>query len=105
MDNKKMLYDLKSILLSNFPGIIQKIILFGSRITGDSSDDSDVDILIITTCKIDWNLERRIINACYSIDLEYDMVTDVKIVSSDELREKKGCQPYIRDAIDNGVTA
>ncbi len=47
INNQLILNDLKNILNSSFPNLIEKIILFGSQINGDFQEYSDFDILII----------------------------------------------------------
>jgi predicted nucleotidyltransferase len=105
MDTHVILSELRSLLEASFPSIIEKIMLFGSQVTGATDEDSDFDILIITHSAIDWRMKDRIINACYAIDLKYDIVTDIKIMADSELRTIRGRQPYIVEAVAAGVTA
>jgi hypothetical protein len=39
------------------------------------------------------------------IDLQYDIVTDVKIIAESELDTPKGRQPYIQQALAQGLLA
>ncbi len=105
MNNEKILSDLKATLTNAFPGMIVKVLLFGSQATGAADDNSDFDVLVITRDISDWRLENDIINECYAIDLKYDIVTDVKIIAESELDTPKGRQPYIRQALAMGVVA
>jgi len=105
MKNKKILNDLKNILNANFPALINQVILFGSRINNDFHDYSDYDILIILNENYDWKLETKIIDLCYEIDLKYDIVTDIKIISNKELTEPRGRQTYIQQALSTGLYA
>ena len=38
----------------------------------------------------------------YDIDLKYDLLTDLKIISTDELKTLKGKLPFIQAAIEKG---
>jgi predicted nucleotidyltransferase len=105
VDNKEILSAMRDLLLEVFPGIVSKVLLFGSRATDSWNEDSDFDVLIIIKEKADWRLQNEIINACYSIDLKYDVVTDVKIIAESELETSKGRQPYILKAISSGMVA
>lgn len=83
---------------------IDKIILFGSRANGKAKRYSDYDILIIIKGSYDWHIKNKIYNLCYEMDLKYDLVTDIKIISVDELNTIKGKQPYIINALEQGIT-
>ena len=98
-----ILYDMKQLLSGNFPDIIDRVILFGSRSTGKEEIYSDYDILIILNTEYDWKLEEKILSLCYEIDLKYNILTDVKIISTDELNSIRGKQPFILNAIDKGI--
>ena len=39
--------DLRDHLLSRLPGLIQRIVMYGSYARGDAKEDSDVDVLIV----------------------------------------------------------
>ncbi len=104
-DKNKILEDLKKILNSNFPDLIDKIILFGSQANGRQKEYSDYDILIILKKDYDWELENLIIDACYDVDLKYDIVTDIKIISTEELNLPRGRQTYIQKALTDGIYA
>ena len=105
VDNKIIINELKSILSSSFSDLIDKVILFGSQNNGDANQYSDYDILIILKENYDWKLEAKIIDLCYEIDLKYDIVTDIKIISNQELNEPRGKQTYIQQAILTGLQA
>jgi hypothetical protein len=48
-------------------------------------------------------MENDILDACYEIDLEYNLVTDIKIISLQELGSLKGKQPFIVHAVAEGI--
>lgn len=105
--NQKSILILKAIknrlhIKFNF---ISDVILFGSRATGKAFRFSDYDVLIIVNHPISWKEERKIVDEVYFIDLEYDILTDVKIISKQELKTLRGKQPYIQHAIKEGIRA
>jgi predicted nucleotidyltransferase len=95
---------LKRILFQRFGDITDRIILFGSRSKGTAQPDSDYDILIVLKTDYDWIMENDILDVYYQIDLEYNLLTDIKIISLQELTSLKGKQPFIVTAVTEGIS-
>jgi predicted nucleotidyltransferase len=98
-----LLKELKNLLNDYYPGVIDKVILFGSQAKGKVKSDSDYDILVVLRTKYDWKLENKIIDTCYKIDLKYNILTDIKITSDEELNTLVGQQPFIQQAMKYGI--
>jgi predicted nucleotidyltransferase len=79
------------------------VVLFGSRAVNTASKYSDYDILLVLKKDFDWRLEDAILSSCYEIDLKYDIVTDVKLISGKDLNSMKGRQPFILNALEHGL--
>ncbi len=45
--NLPQVYDLRDHLLSRLPGVIQRILVYGSHARGEAGEDSDVDVLVV----------------------------------------------------------
>ena len=103
MNKKKILKELKALLVKEFSDYIDKVVLFGSQALDTASQHSDYDILVILEKDYDWQLEDAILDLCYEIDLKYDIVTDVKLISTRELDTIKGKQPFIVNALEQGI--
>jgi predicted nucleotidyltransferase len=103
MFNQQAMIELKELLMQRFPDDIEKVILYGSRVTGEARKYSDYDILIILKNDYDWKFRDRIYDATYAIDLKHDIVTDMKFISTRDLNTIKGKQPFIQDALECGV--
>ena len=86
MEKIEILKDLKNLLIKHFGNVIDKVILYGSQINGYSQEYSDYDILIIVNIDYDWRTKNRILSVCNDIDLKYDILTDVTIISHNELK-------------------
>jgi len=82
---------------------VDRIILFGSKAKGNAGRFSDYDILIILKRDYDWKFEEKIQDICWEIDYKYDILTDVKIISKNELNQIRGKQYYILNALEKGV--
>jgi predicted nucleotidyltransferase len=100
-----ILKELKESLVANFGEDINRVILFGSQARGDAHDHSDYDILVILKNDYDWHYKYKIQDTCWEVDYKFDVLTDVKIISINELNSIRGKQPYILDALENGVSA
>ena len=100
-----ILKEIKNILTQNLDIKIDRIILFGSQVAGNAEIGSDYDILIILENEYDWKIEDKILDMCFEIDLKYDIVSDIKIISTKELLEPRGKQLYIQNALKYGISA
>ena len=104
--NKKLIItELNSLLRSRLSGNLKEVVLFGSRINGNSRGDSDYDILIVLKDKVDWKEEREISDLCYEIDLKYNIITDTHIISEAEFSTLRGKQPVFVNALEKGYRA
>ena len=104
-DAKHIVTELKDILDRSFPGLIRKVLVFGSRAAGNAREDSDLDVLVVVRGNMDWRLRNEIIGACYEIDLKYDVVSDIKVLSEDDMNSIRGRQPFVQEALEKGVAA
>ena len=70
------------LLRSRYP--IEKIILYGSKATGADTDESDVDLLLLTSHSLSWQERDNITEALFDIQLEYGVVISTLVVSTVE---------------------
>jgi hypothetical protein len=103
MDNTKLLEEMKSLLVEHFGDLIVKIILFGSRVDGTAKDYSDYDVLVIVNTIIDWKTRDSIRDILYDLNIEYDILLSVQVISEPEMHTILGKQPFIRNAIETGI--
>lgn len=103
LDNQAALQELKSLLVKKYPEHIDQLIVFGSQIDGTAREYSDYDLLLILSTPYDWRFENGIYDTCSEINVKYDIVTDVKIISRQELHTLRGKQPYIQHALHHGI--
>ncbi len=95
--------ELKELLEKNFPGWIDQVILFGSQSKGSSNYYSDYDVLVILKKMYDWKFKNEIYDKSWEIDFKYDILTDIKLIARKDLKTIKGKQPFILDALENGI--
>ena len=107
MKNKYQIISiLKQKLDGQLPGLIKDVILFGSQVKGNSTADSDYDILIITNDTVNWKTKDIIMDICYEVSLDYEIFIDSKIISENDLNNSFwGKHPLYTDAINYGIHA
>jgi predicted nucleotidyltransferase len=101
--NQAALQELKTLLVAKYPEQVEQLILFGSQSNGTARDSSDYDLLVILRAPYDWRFENGIYDTCSEINVKYDIITDVKIISRQELHTLRGKLPYIQHALHNGI--
>lgn len=94
---------IKDHLLKEFPYRIKKIILYGSYARKSYNRDSDIDLLLIIDGKIDGQLRNQIYNICYDLNSMYDIWIDVSLLSEGDLNTLRGKQPYVQNALLEGI--
>ena len=105
IENQKILADLKEHLIKNYDGSISKIVLFGSHARGESTGDSDYDILIVLDNDYSAKEENVILDLCYDINLKYNILIDAHILSKKEMQSMRGRQPIFVNALKAGIHA
>jgi len=56
-NEKKAIQEATRILKEKFP--VSDVILFGSKARGDSDEESDIDLMLLTTRPIDWQERKK----------------------------------------------
>ena len=101
----KILSDLKDHLIKNYGAAIKDVILFGSKSRGDSNEYSDYDVLIVLSKHYSSSDENQILDLCYDINLKYNILLDVHLISTKELDSLRGKQPIFTNALKSGIYA
>lgn len=94
---------IKEELHKQIQGKIKKIILYGSYARDSFRSDSDIDILLIMESKIDESLRKQIYGICYDLNSMYDIWIDISLLSEDDLGTIRGKQPYVQNALVEGI--
>ena len=58
---------------------------------------------IITKNDFDWKFENQILDKTYEIDLNFDILLDIKVISKNDIGTIKGKQPFILNALNEGI--
>jgi len=70
------------MLRERFP--VEKVIVYGSKARGDSDEDSDIDLLLVTSRPIPWRERKAIIDALFDIEMAHDAIISILIVTVEE---------------------
>jgi predicted nucleotidyltransferase len=60
------------------------IYLFGSRVTGTATEDSDWDLLILLPGKVDWKRKEKIIESLVDIEIKYKEIFGIVVIELDK---------------------
>lgn len=72
------------LLSQQFP--VKQIILYGSKVTGQDTNESDIDLLVLTDYSLPWQDRNAIIDALFEVELTYDVVISPLVVPFNEWR-------------------
>ena len=89
-------------LLAGFRDEIHSIILFGSVARGDATEDSDIDVLIISEAP--YETQRKMHRASTEIDLGNEVFTQLAIIAADELENEVSMRSWFSsDIVGQGI--
>ena len=103
-NDSEILDRIKTTLLPT--GVVESIILFGSRAYGNFfNDQSDYDILIVTNELCDWKKQDQIYDILYDLQLEFNTLFDIHFLDRSEINTLRGKQPIYQKALSEGIFA
>lgn len=102
MNRQDIIYKIKNVLQEIVPGA--KVILYGSEARGDSSENSDIDILIlIDQEQIPLKLKNQIIDAVYDIELESGVLISPIIYTAKQWENRPYKTPFYINVLNEGI--
>ena len=84
---------------------LKKVILYGSYARGDYRDDSDIDIMILTSMSEDEIriIENQVYDIAYDYQLSDNIMISVNIKNADHFHYWLGALPYYDNVEKEGV--
>ncbi|MBW1997537.1 MAG: nucleotidyltransferase domain-containing protein [Deltaproteobacteria bacterium] len=76
-NEKKAIREATRILKERFP--VREVILFGSKARGDSSEESDIDLLLLTSEPLHWKMRHAIIEALFDVEMKHNVVISIVV--------------------------
>jgi len=103
-NEKKAVLEASAMLREAFP--VKEVVLFGSKARGDDDEESDIDLLVLTSQPVSWDERKAINNALYEIQLRHDVVISTLITTVKEWNEGTfSVLPIHEEILDQGVVA
>lgn len=93
----------RKALADQFPGLVEEILIFGSKARGEAGPDSDLDVLIILG-EGDNKRKREVRHLGHSLAVVSEAVPSIMVYSREEWlsREKSG-SPFYRAVMRDSV--
>jgi len=86
-------------LRQQFPGLVQDIIIFGSKARGTARSDSDLDIVLILH-EGDWHLKDAVSLPGYDLSIGTNVVPSLHVYTAVEWQQLRDGQSVFREAVE-----
>ena len=84
LDHKKIALEFSELIKNKYNSQIEKVILFGSVVRGETNSDSDIDIFVI--CKGDrFKVRRAIMVDVIKFLLKYGVYISIKTLNTEDV--------------------
>lgn len=104
--SKLLAKEIKQHLNNSLNNIVSDVVIFGSRVKGKATINSDYDVLIVLNTNYDRKVQKAINDLCYDFDLKYNIFLDTQIISEFELKNSiRGKHPVFKNALKEGLHA
>ena len=86
IQEKHIVEEFKRQVEQRFPGELIRVVLFGSKVRGDATRESDVDVLVVIHSE-GWRLGDEIRSLGYALELEHGVVLSIQVMSERHYEE------------------
>lgn len=107
LQERQVIQKLKKRLHDHLGEALERVIIFGSVARGSATEASDIDVMMILNDEfidVNWRTEEDIMAVIYPIELEDDVVFDLKIMGKNDLQGIRGHTPFIENVMKEGIT-
>jgi uncharacterized protein len=95
---KGWLDEYRAVLEKEFPGVVEQLLIFGSKARGTATEDSDLDVLLILR-EGDWRLKEAITKPGYMLSIETGVVPSFLVYTREEWEARRQGQAPIWQTI------
>lgn len=106
MQNEHAINLVRDRLRGRYGRALDRIYVFGSVARGDARQGSDIDIMVIlddSKVQVDWLTEREIRAIVIPVELEEDVVFDMKVRGRSSLSGLPGHTEFMARVLKEGV--
>jgi predicted nucleotidyltransferase len=89
----------RQVLAEQFSGLVERIIIFGSKARGTSTPDSDLDVLLIIR-EGDWRLKDALTTPAYDLAVGTDVVPSILAYTEQEWEDRRRLRAPFWQAVD-----
>ena len=84
---------------------LDKIVLYGSCARGDNTQESDIDVLVMTVLSPEENRKlRRDLNRIFSrVGLKYDVLLSMFLIDKTSYEKRKDAAPFYQNIEKDGI--
>jgi predicted nucleotidyltransferase len=68
------------ILRERFP--VDRVVLFGSKAKGTDQEDSDIDLLVLTSRRLKWRERDELTDSLFDLQLSADVVFNTMVLAT-----------------------
>ena len=107
MQHQRAIEALGHALRREYGDAISRVIVFGSVARHEDHEGSDIDVMVVMDSEklpVDWELERAIRSVAFAVELQRDVVFDLKVVAVGDWYGLKGHTPFMERVAEEGVT-
>lgn len=99
-ERKKIVEKLRERIADQYT--VREIRVFGSSVRRDTKKESDIDVWVCLA-EVNREIEEELYDIAYDIELEYDCLIDLFVVSERDLQGNIGIAPIRQNIISEGV--
>ena len=100
---QKALMSLVTMLRHRFPDAIRHVMLFGSKIRGNSDPESDIDLLIVVD-DYSWSMEKEITHLATQTDHDFGVLLSDHVISISRFRQMAARrEPFYKNLEREGI--
>ncbi len=104
VDDQTWLDAYRQVLREQFPGVVQDMIIFGSKARGTARPDSDLDMILLIR-EGDWRFKRQMTHPGYDLSIGTDVLPSLIVYTLAEWQRMRDDQSVFREVVErDGVS-
>lgn len=103
-EDQRWLEGYQKALEEQFPGLVERVIIYGSKARGTDTPDSDLDVLLLIR-EGDWRLKRALTAPGYELAIGTDVVPSIQVYTLAEWQRMGERRSVFREAVERDGAA